>query len=372
MSRAARLLRTPWALALLVLLGLAAAEAAVRVVDARRGYSPRARTAWYWLFEQDPQLGYRGRPHARASIQSAALPLHSDVVAHTAEGFRDRRSFSELLAIKDRRLVICVGDADTYGLTAGDNARTYPAVLERELRARSGDPRWVVFNAGLPGYTTSEVLQLLKLRLMKLAPEVVVAMSLRRDHENVTIFLDEALDYDQYPLRFAALSATPLSDFFMRSALVGRAAERWRDRWWDDLGGRYPMRAYGEMTPRGRQLFLDNVDLTARLARRHGAQLMWVDQPMHYSTCNYGPTLIDSVERLRRDLRAQAAESGLAVLEAHQGFDWTGVEARGDMLLGSNEQVLGPAGYERLAQRLAPQILALRAAAAAPAAAPAP
>jgi lysophospholipase L1-like esterase len=359
MSRAARLLLKPWALALLVLLGLGASEAAVRVVDARRGYSPRARAAWYWLFEQDPLLGYRGRAGAEASIRSAALPLNSDSVRHTAEGFRDRRSFAELFALKGRRLVVCVGDADTYGLTAGANDRTYPALLERELRARSGDARWVVFNAGVPGYTTSEVLQLLKLQLLKLKPEAVVAMSLRRDHENVTIFLDEALDYDRYPLRLAALSSSRVSDFFMRSALVGRAAERWRDRWWDDLGGRYPMRAYGEMTARGRQLFLDNVDLTARLCRRHGARLLWVDQPMHYSTCNYGQTQIDSVERLRADLRAQAAESGLSVLEAHQGFDWTGVEARGDMLLGSNEQVLGPEGYQRLAERLAPQILAL-------------
>ena len=45
-----------------------------RAMDARRGYSPHARTAWYWLFEQDPFLGYRGRPHATAWIDPPGLP----------------------------------------------------------------------------------------------------------------------------------------------------------------------------------------------------------------------------------------------------------------------------------------------------------
>ena len=35
-----------------------------------------------------------------------------------------------------------------------------------------------------------------------------------------------------------------------------------------------------------------------------------------------------------------------------------GVEVRGDMLFASNESVLGTTGYERLARRLAPQVLA--------------
>jgi lysophospholipase L1-like esterase len=348
----------PWVLGLVVLFLLLAAEVAVRVVDARRGYSPHARNAWYWLFEQDPFLGYRGRPLAEAWIDPPGLPLNADHVRHNAEGFRDRRSLAEIAALPHRKLVMCVGDANTYGLTAGSEERTYPAVLEKELRARSGDPGWVVFNAGLPGYTTHEILELVKLRLLKLHPDVVLSMSLRNDHEQVTIFLDEKLDYDQYPLRMAPLSATPLTDFFMRSALVGRLAQRWRARYVDDLGGRWPMTAYGEATPRGRQLYFDNVALLAALCRRAGVRLMLADQPIHYSTCSYGPSLIDSVEAMRRELRATAELAGVPLLAAHEGFNWDGVEVRGDLLLASNESVLGPLGYERLARMLAPQVLA--------------
>ena len=85
---------------------------------------------------------------------------------------------------------------------------------------------------------------------------------------------------------------------------------------------------------------------------------MLADQPIHYSTCSYGPSLIESVESMRRDLKATAAQVGAPLLAAHDGFDWEGVEVRGDLLLASNESVLGPVGYERLAQVLAPQVLA--------------
>ena len=352
-----RLRLRPWMIAVAALVALAAAEMAVRLRDAARGYAPNARAAWYWLFEQDPFLGYRGRPHASTWLDPPGQPLLGDRIQHNADGFRDARTFADLRGLSARKLVVCVGDADTYGLTAGGADRTYPAALERALRRLSGDPAWVVFNAGLPGYTSHEILELVKLRLLKLRPDAIVSMSLRNDYEQVTLYLDDEADYDTYPLRMAALSRSGLTDLFMRSALVGRAAERWRRRVPDDLGGRYPRTAYGEATARGMKLFLDNVALTAALCRRSGAELLYVDQPMHYSACSYGPTQIRSVERMRQELRRTSREAGFTVLDAHAGFDWEGVESHGDLLLGSNESLMGAAGYERLAEVLAPQVL---------------
>jgi hypothetical protein len=365
-SRGAWTARLPrprlWAGLLALLVAIAAAEIAVRAMDARRGYSPHARTAWYWLFEQDPFLGYRGRPHASAWIDPPGLPLNADRVRHNADGFRDRRAFADLGKAPGRKLVLCVGDANTYGLTAGSEEHTYPAALERELRRITGDGGWTVYNAGLPGYTSHEVLELTKLRLLRLQPDVIVHMGLQYEHEQIVIFLDDRLDYTFYPLRMAPLAASPLTDTLMRSALVGRLAQRWRERYGDDRGGRFPTRAYGEATARGAKLYFDNLALLGALCRRSGVQLLLVDQPIHYSSCSYGPTLIESVEKMRIGLRRLSAEAQAPLLEAHQGFDWDGIEVRGDLLLASNESVLGREGYARLAQRLAPQIVKAHAA----------
>jgi hypothetical protein len=347
----------PWVIAAAAVLALLAAEAAVRARDAARGYAPNARAAWYWLFEQDPFLGYRGRPNASTWFEPPGQPLLGDRIQHSADGFRDARSFVDLRRLGGRKLVVCVGDADTYGLTAGGTDRTYPAALERALRRLSRDPSWVVFNAGLPGYTSHEILELIKLRLLKLRPDAIVSMSLRNDYEQVTLYLDDDADYDSYPLRMAALSSHGITDLFMRSALVGRLAQRWRRGAPDDLGGRHPRTAYGEATARGLKLYLDNVALTASLCRRSGVRLLQVDQPIHYSACSYGETQIRSVERMRQELRRLSGEAGFTVLDAHAGFDWEGVETHGDLLLGSNESLMGAAGYERLAEVLAPQVL---------------
>ena len=57
-------------------------------------------------------------------------------------------------------------------------------MLEKELRALSGDARWTVYNAGLPGYTSHEVLELMKLRLLRLQPDVIVFMGLANEYEH--------------------------------------------------------------------------------------------------------------------------------------------------------------------------------------------
>ncbi|HET7295276.1 MAG TPA: SGNH/GDSL hydrolase family protein, partial [Vicinamibacteria bacterium] len=269
-----------------------------------------------------------------------------------------------------RRLVVCVGDGNTYGLNAGGNQNTYPAALERELARLSGGEDWIVFNAGLPGYTTHETLELIKLRLLKLRPDVILSMSLANDFEQVIQYLDGQLDYDFYPLRMAPLSATTLNDLLMRSVLFGRFAQRRRARIPDDKGGRWPMTAYGEATERGSKLYLDNIALAASLCARSGVALMLVDQPIHYSACSYGATKIASVERLRAEVQRAADAMGVPVLAAHGRFDWEGVEARGDLLLSSNETALGRVGYEKLAAVLAPQVLAAHAAWSSRAAAP--
>jgi hypothetical protein len=96
----------------------------------------------------------------------------------------------------------------------------------------------------------------------------------------------------------------------------------------------------------------------ARACRAAGARFLVADQPIHFSACSYGPRMIASVDRLRARLRELAAAEGVPVLQAHERFDWDGVEVRGDMLFGTNEAVLGPLGFERLARLLAPQVLA--------------
>ena len=134
--------------------------------------------------ERDAFLGYRGKPNSRQSMGP------DEEIVHSADGFRDRRSLEEIGRMRSRHLVICIGESSTYGLGAGDTSGTYPAQLEGALRRLSNDNRWVVFNAGMPGYTSHEALVLTNLRLAKLRPTVVIAMNMRNDYVFAGHYLD--------------------------------------------------------------------------------------------------------------------------------------------------------------------------------------
>lgn len=341
MTRAARFRLATLAVGLL--LSCALLECGVRVFDAVRGRSWNARSSWFWAFEQDPLLGYRGRPHVETHKPG-------ERERHDAEGFRDDRDFADLARLRGsgKRLIVCVGESSTYGMSASSNAHTYPAQLERALREQSGDERWVVFNAGVPGYTSHEILELVKLRLLKLEPEIVLTMNLRNDLEFVARYLDDRQDYDFYPLRLAPYSATTTEKLLMRSAAYALLRGRLRSVWPDDLGGSVPQ-INAEVTGRGLRFYQDNLALLGELCRRSGVRLMFVDQPINDS--GYDPAKRQALATMRRALAESCAQSGVPLLEAQTRLDWTG--------LPHDEVHLGDLGYERLARLLAPQIVEL-------------
>jgi len=68
--------------------------------------------------------------------------------------------------------VLCAGGSTTFDLLAADDAATWPARLERELRARGLAAE--VWNAGFPGWTSLENLISFEIRDGDLAPDLVV------------------------------------------------------------------------------------------------------------------------------------------------------------------------------------------------------
>ncbi|MBI3447523.1 MAG: SGNH/GDSL hydrolase family protein [Acidobacteria bacterium] len=326
-----------------VLVAALVADIGLRVFDVARGRTVNARAYWYWLYEQDPYLGWRGVPRAHAVTDL-------DDIRHDDAGFRDARDVAELVHRGDgKQLVVCVGESSTYGISAGSNDATYPAALERELRSAAGDDGWIVLNAGMPGYTSHEVLTLIDLQLLKLHPDIIVEMNLANDHDFMALYLDEATDYDHLPVRLAPLSRSATRDLLMRSSLVAFIASRLRFALGDDLGGLHVGAPHDGPTSRGLKLYRDNLAMTALLARRSGVRLMLVDQPIEYSSLP--APAVASLETVRGALRNAAQEEGVPLLEAHAGFDWRGLSV--------HQLVhLGRPGYERLAKRLAPQILA--------------
>lgn len=70
--------------------------------------------------------------------------------------------------------LITAGDSNTFGWGVNDESATYPAKLQALLNERKGGHRHTVLNAGIPSYSSLQILRLIRTRLATLKPDVLV------------------------------------------------------------------------------------------------------------------------------------------------------------------------------------------------------
>ncbi len=314
-------------------------EVGIRIFDAVRGRSWNARTGWYWTFEQDPFSGYRGRANVEVKYGSDGGGRHN------GDGFRDDRELRHIKGIPGHRLVICVGESSTYGSGTATSAESYPARLEAHLRRLSGDSNWFVYNAGLPAYTSHQIVQILHLRLLKYRPEVVVMMNLRNDVEIMSRRVNASTDYSDLALVMAPLPKTFWSELYMRSSLVGLIATR---HYQPAVNVNAKMWEIPPPTARGKSFYLDNLTLAALVCRRAPTRLMIVDQPIFND--GFHASRREAITDMRSAMKAVCRENDVPVLAANQPLRESGFKS-------PDEVHLGPVGYDKLAEILAPQVL---------------
>lgn len=150
--------------ALSILLALLFAEAALRLLGI--GTVGRG-SAWFaggnhprFLFQPDPESGYTLRPGFRGR-EIAPGDEFNVAVAVDARGLRDHPHTAP-----PEPSVLAVGDSMTFGEGVPVD-RSYSAVLERTAGVR-------VYNAGVPGYSSRQMLVRLRRFLPVLRPTVVV------------------------------------------------------------------------------------------------------------------------------------------------------------------------------------------------------
>ena len=190
---------------LLFLLTLAGGiEGVARIIGARSG-NPAIRLMLYdygllaqgdvsrFRFVPDAELPYRLKPGFEFRS-----PDGLQVTRHNSAGFRADAEFGP----KDEATlrVICLGGSTTYGVSVVDNRATYPAVLEQLLNGDFKADGWArveVFNLGVGGYTSREVLKNLELHGMPLDPDVVLVQCAIND-VLPRLYPNFAMDYSHF------------------------------------------------------------------------------------------------------------------------------------------------------------------------------
>ncbi|MBI3506854.1 MAG: hypothetical protein HY059_18605 [Proteobacteria bacterium] len=131
------------------------------------GPSPAPEEEKFWRY--DPELGWRNKQSFSARFRN---PTHGyDVtVSFDAEGFRENGS--PRLDAPELKVLV-VGDSTSVGMEV-DDEKTFPALLERRLRA--AEIKANVYNSAVRGYGTDQVMLTLKKLVPVVKPDVVIYM----------------------------------------------------------------------------------------------------------------------------------------------------------------------------------------------------
>jgi lysophospholipase L1-like esterase len=172
---------------------------AVNLPDRVNGFPRRL-----YVATDDPHLPYTLRPGLTTMLRG--IPVH-------VNEFGLRGPAVSAVPAPGVHRVLALGDSATFGerLPAEE---AFPAVLERELTARSRE-RWEVLNAGVQGYNTEDELAFLRSRGLALRPEtVVVGFNLNDFDWSPVIGPLGILSYDRNA-RVSRWSPANISEFYL-------------------------------------------------------------------------------------------------------------------------------------------------------------
>jgi lysophospholipase L1-like esterase len=216
--------------------------------------------------------------------------------------------------VRERFTVLCAGDSTTFGWLVGEG-EDFPARLSRLLQARH--PTALAINAGVPSYTSAQILGKLGHDLERVDPEVVV----------VTMPWN-----DMWYSSFAPWNAgilvprlpAPWQMWLLRHSGLFRAV----------ASPRVPEPTADRTAPEALDVFANNLKQTVDLARRSGAAVVFQTPPFDFDHVKPGgvrfaPTglewgrdfLLQVARRYVDRFRSIAAAEGVALVENPLSID---------------------------------------------------
>jgi lysophospholipase L1-like esterase len=147
---------------------IVAAQFAVFEVGLRTWGSSEAAPSFQGLFQNDPVLGYRLKPHARTQFTTKEFSAN---IAVNGQGFRDEEELGP--KVPNERRILLLGDSLVLSVQV-DFGQTFGQLLERHLNSGSPSANYRVINGGVQGYGPVEELLYFKQIVSTVQPDVVI------------------------------------------------------------------------------------------------------------------------------------------------------------------------------------------------------
>lgn len=293
-----------------------------------------------------PYLAYANRPGF--SIDERAQGKQQ--VSHNSLGFRGKETTWEKPPGVFR--IACLGGSSTYGQSESCDDALWPARLEVLLNegARADAPRVEVINGGCQGYSTFEILVNLELRVVDLAPDLVLIYEGINDMR-CALYRQPVRDNTHWravwpverPSRLEQLVQASTTFRFIRSLDDGWIVRR------RQLGS-YVIVAFDPVADQYAKsdpptLGFDNVRRNLQsivaVSRTHGAKPIFLTQAMRYSDLDLAPSRemqTWGLQRVKEILREVGGELDVPVLDIAPTIE---AEAARQLAAGETVEVKG-------------------------------
>ncbi len=234
-----------------------------------------------WIrFVPDAELSYALRPEFSLDARDG-----NGQTRHNAAGFRGPGEFGPKEPGTLR--ILCFGGSTTYGVGVGADQNTYPAQLESLLSGPAREAGWdtvEVFNLGVGGYTSREILGTMARMVPRLEPDVILIQNAIND-VIPRFYPDFAADYGHFRTPFTELKLDSWHRLAYRSHLWLTLAQRFG--WVKPLSlqsqTQRPMpdvdEALAHLAANPTTAFTDNLRAMITLAREANAQPWLLTQP---------------------------------------------------------------------------------------------
>lgn len=134
-------------------------------------FASQAQLEKYGMYDQVPQKAWQMQRHHYLNY-SLTPNYKKEMIQHNALGYRGAAFKIEKPDSVYR--IACLGGSTTYSSFVRDDAKTYPALLEKILKETYDYKNLEVINAGVPGYNSWESLINLEFRVLDLNPDLII------------------------------------------------------------------------------------------------------------------------------------------------------------------------------------------------------
>jgi len=189
------------------------------------------------MFERDRLLFWRFTP---GRIYTKTSQHYKGVLRINSLGFREREVEKEKLAAKYR--IFCLGGSNTCGEGIFENER-FSNKLEEKLNSRPGRFSFEVYNFGMPGYSTLQMLRLLESQLIYFNCDLIIVNPEQADG----LKLSEKAPFPDSQIRILPPLIFKLTSFLEDKSAIYRLARNYlfKNRWQQnkkEANDEYPVR----------------------------------------------------------------------------------------------------------------------------------